>query len=273
MSIYLYLDQPSPYEIRRQNRIKCIESRLDSLGLRGITSKKTSTSKPKKRKAIDLNTPKRRSPRLRATDDKQPLKPLNKKRRSSNDSSSLSDTKKPDSVDDSWEQSFQQTKEYIEKFGCESDPSPDEYPDLSRWYTEQRRREAENTLYPTNKKSRLANIGFKFYGAAGTKCSHKGCTNQVQSRGVCKQHGAPKKTCSHKGCTNQVQSSGVCTKHGANRKTCRHDGCTKHIQKDGLCRQHGATAKLCKHEGCTNQVQNSGLCKAHGAIVKKKKKK
>lgn len=132
---------------------------------------------------------------LRATDDQQPLTPLNKKRRSS---SAISSSSKPVSVDDSWEQSLQQAKEYIEKYGNESDPSPDEYPDLSRWYIEQRRREAENTLYPTNKKSRLAKIGFKFYGytisAPKKTCSAEGCTNQVQSRGVCKRHGATTRT-------------------------------------------------------------------------------
>ena len=71
-------------------------------------------------------------------------------------------------------------------------------------------------------------------------------------KGVCIRHGAKVKTCSHEGCTNNVQNRGVCIR-GAKRstKTCSHVGCTNNVQKGGVCYSHGT----CRHEGCTNQVK------------------
>ena len=129
--------------------------------------------------------------------------------------------------------------------------------------------------------------------AAKRTCSHEGCTNLAQRRGVCDRHGAKSKcsedgctnaavregfcfrhggkvTCSHEGCTNLACRRGVCATHGAKPK-CSEDGCTNIATKGGLCTRHGAGAKkyICGHEGCTNVVKQGGLCKRHGANTKK----
>ena len=55
--------------------------------------------------------------------------------------------------------------------------------------------EVENNIPKRTKKNKYTYI-----------CSHEGCTNIVQNRGVCKRHGAKKKrrTCSQEGCTNML---------------------------------------------------------------------
>ena len=84
-------------------------------------------------------------------------------------------------------------------------------------------------------------------------CSHKGCTNQVVSGGVCGRHGAKRKCkeCSYEGCTTPAQSGGGCVRHGAKRKECTHEGCTNQVVRGGVCVRHGAKLKECNHEGCT----------------------
>jgi hypothetical protein len=101
------------------------------------------------------------------------------------------------------------------------------------------------------------------------RCSHEGCTNQAQKRGVCIRHGAERKLCSHEGCTNQAQKLGVCCGHGAERKLCSHEGCTNTAKKLGVCTRHGAVSKCCSHEGCTNVARKLGVCCVHGAVLKR----
>ena len=75
------------------------------------------------------------------------------------------------------------------------------------------------------------------------RCSHEGCTSQVQEGGVCIKHSTKVKLCSHEGCTNQIKQGGVCWRHGARAvcsKICSTDGCTKLAQKQGVCIRHGA---------------------------------
>ena len=101
-------------------------------------------------------------------------------------------------------------------------------------------------------------------------CSHEGCTNLSQRRGVCDRHGAKPK-CSHEGCTNITKKGGVCVSHGAklnHRKRCSHEGCTNFEQKGGVCDKHGAKPK-CSIEGCANVAKKGVMCKRHAAKDKK----
>ena len=75
-------------------------------------------------------------------------------------------------------------------------------------------------------------------------CSHEGCTNLPQKRGVCDRHGAKPK-CSHEGCTNIAKNGSVCVRHGAKRYvyTCSHEGCTNNAKKGSFCKRHAAKDK------------------------------
>jgi len=105
-------------------------------------------------------------------------------------------------------------------------------------------------------------------------CTHEGCSNHVQIKGVCVKHGAKVKRCKHEGCTNQVVNGGRCVKHGAKkyRYTCKHEGCSTWAETGGFCRKHGGKKKICLHEGCNNQAKSKGVCFKHGAIRKPRKK-
>ena len=51
------------------------------------------------------------------------------------------------------------------------------------------------------------------------------------------------KLCSSEGCSNQVQSGGVCRRHGAKAavRLCNKEGCTKYARGgEGVCMRHGA---------------------------------
>jgi len=91
-----------------------------------------------------------------------------------------------------------------------------------------------------------------------------GCTNHV----VEGEHGTKKKRCSSEGCTNQVQTGGLCVKHGAKTKKCSSHGCKNKSINGGVCIRHGAERpkrKLCSSEGCTSQAKKRGVCIRHGA--------
>ena len=100
---------------------------------------------------------------------------------------------------------------------------------------------------------------------------HEGCANSAVKRGVCIRHGAEVIRCSHEGCTNQVQkevyaggteqrSQDAVTK---DTPTCNKGRClvthgatwTSQARNGGVCTRHGAkrTYKTCAYDdGCTN---------------------
>ena len=80
--------------------------------------------------------------------------------------------------------------------------------------------------------------------------------------------------CSHKDCTNNAVSGGVCTRHGAciyhgakGTKICSYERCTNLVVKGGVCKRHGAKVKIktCSHEGCSKNAQRGGVCCRHEA--------
>ena len=116
-------------------------------------------------------------------------------------------------------------------------------------------------------------------------CSHEGCTNVVQNRGVCYRHGAKVQLCSHEGCKYQAKKGGLCIRH-FNQISLKIDSAdpnnivtAKGSKKRKLEGLHGEKAKLekkkkkkkkkmdCSYEGCTNQARNGRVCVRHGAQV------
>ena len=116
-------------------------------------------------------------------------------------------------------------------------------------------------------------------------CSHEGCTNVVQNRGVCYRHGAKVQLCSHEGCKYQAKKGGLCIRHfnqislkivSADPNNIVTAKGSKKRKLEGL---HGEKAKLekkkkkkkkkmvCSYEGCTNQARNGRVCVRHGAQV------
>jgi len=92
-------------------------------------------------------------------------------------------------------------------------------------------------------------------------CSRPGCTNKVQSRGLCKRHYAYK---------NYLLQSQL-------RRSCKVDGCMKRTKAGGYCQAHAyapsAYDKLrsgtsCKVEGFEKQAQSQlgGYCKKHARV-------
>ena len=56
-----------------------------------------------------------------------------------------------------------------------------------------------------------------------------------------------KPRCSHDGCTNQVQKGGFCIRHGEN-VFCSHEGCAKYAKTGGVCRRHAVLVEAATHE-------------------------
>jgi hypothetical protein len=141
----------------------------------------------------------------------------------------------------------------------------------------------------------------------GVRCTRhtkkgKKCTNRSTVGGVCIKHGAKVKRCSHDGCNNIAQKRGLCRRHGAasergvegqektTREKCSLLLCTSAAVEGGMCLRHralssldnkddstspkeaecavsksGRKVKLCKFTGCANRSIQGGVCFRHGA--------
>tara|TARA_B110000967_G_C18805471_1_gene520801 strand:- start:31 stop:1299 length:1269 start_codon:yes stop_codon:yes gene_type:complete len=100
-------------------------------------------------------------------------------------------------------------------------------------------------------------------------CTHTGCTNKAQRRGVCHKHGGSTRSiCRHPGCPTRANARGLCCKHGGGTwSVCEHPECTTKAVARGLCKKHGCNG-ACQHPGCPTSANVRGLCVKHGGVTR-----
>jgi len=115
------------------------------------------------------------------------------------------------------------------------------------------------------------------HGAKVKRCSHNGCNNLAQKRGLCRRHGAAserggvegqektREKCSLLLCTSAAVEGGVCLRHRALSSLDNKDDSTSPKEAECAVSKSGRKVKLCKFTGCANRSIQGGVCFRHGA--------
>ena len=93
-------------------------------------------------------------------------------------------------------------------------------------------------------------------------CRLKRCHAAADGYGYCTKHS---KVCQIEGCTNRLQSRGMCFRHGGGQR-CKARNCQKSVQRKGFCVGHGGHINVCSVDKCVRKIRARGRCSFHDKI-------